>query len=467
MAKKSTVTSTSPKHSPKTESKRTPKNVPEVEPNNAPKLRPAKLPKPATIKAPITTPETLTISIYSLPSWDSDHSTNPHRYGNDGKAIGEFHTEGDAKEWLRNNECFGHFAAVERINGKIGKSWHIEIEPLDVEPENDLGLLDDDELDDAQLLNPDVVRAKIENAKLKAELKALSQNGGQSSIASLLQGIRMLDEMRGQANPQKSLVDQLREIKEINDLIAPRREQPHANAPQPTLSEEEALLKTLLRADKGKLIIDKISSGLLKKAIGDTAESEANPWIELARDVISSGQAAEIVKVAMGGLGSLFTPLFHKPPIQQPAQPQIIASAAMAQPPMPEPTTPPALNQPEPTAQQFGGQSPEEIAVMVAIRRLVARILPAMQMNADPIPTVNLLVSHCDVFPEHAPLIQLWMQGPAESLLMMLNQNVPEAQAITAMPHALEWTQKLQAAYFADEEESEENGAQDGTTKQQ
>ncbi|HMY75433.1 MAG TPA: hypothetical protein PLQ88_26675 [Blastocatellia bacterium] len=473
MAKRNTSTPTSPKQSPKTEpkaeSRRTPKKAPDAEPNGAPKQRPAKPPKPAPIKAPVTTPETSRISIYSLPFWDSDHSTSPHCYGNNGKAIGEFHTEGDAKEWLRNNERFGHFAAVERINGRIGKSWHIEIEPLEVEPENDLEWLEDDDLEDAQLLNPDVVRAKIENAKLKAELKALSQNGGQSSIASLLEGIKMLDEMRGQANPQKSLVEQLREVKEIYEFANPRREPsvPAPRQPEP-FDPEVAVINMLAKNDES--LMTRLSKGLVGKLLGDKAAEEPEPWYaELAKDIIKSGQAPLIARELMSGLGSLFTPFLPKPAMQ-PAQPPIAGQTPMSA-TLQTPTQTPALNTPEPTAPQFGGQSQDEIAAMVAVRRLIGRILPAMQMNTDPIPIVTLLISHCDVLPEHEPLIQAWMEAPAESLLLLLNQNVPEAQQITSLPHALEWTQKLQAAYLTDEEEPEEHltekGAQDGTTNPQ
>lgn len=472
MAKNNNVTPTAPKQTPKTEPKRTPKTAPEIETDNAPKQPPIKPPqrppKPAPIKAPITTPETSTIAIYSLPFWNEDHSINPHRYGNGGKSIGEFHTEGDAKEWLRDNECFGHFAAVERNKGKLGKAWHIEIELLEEEAEDGLGMLDGDDLDDSQLLNPDVVRAKIENARLKAELKALSQNGGQSSIASLLEGIRMLDEMRGQANPQKSLVEQLREVKEIYEFTNPRRE-PSAPAPrQPEPLDPEIALLSMLAKDED--LMARISKGLAGKLFGEKVAEEPDPWADIVKDVIKSGQAPMIVREAISGLGSLLSPFLPKSAAQQPAQ-----NHAPAEPPMTAASEnaaqPPALNQAGPQAQQFGGQSPEEIAVMVAVQRLIGRILPAMQMNVEPGPIVDLLISHCDVFPEQEPMIQAWMQAPAESLLLLLNQNVPEAQPITALPHALEWTQKLQAAYFPDDEQSEENsaenGGQDGTTNQQ
>lgn len=462
MQKKDTILPNAPKSAPKAKSKIAPMAAAEVAPDATPKQSARTRPQRSPIIAPVSTPETSTLSPYFLPHWEADHSTSPHRYGNGGKSLGEFHTEGDAKDWLARNGHYGHFALVERINGRIMKSWHIEIEPWEEEPEDDLGMLDEDDLDDAQLLNPDVVRAKIENAKLKAELKALSQNGGQGSFVEMLEAVKMLDEMRGQRQQPKTLAEQLREVKEINELINPRREQPQPQQPQQSqLSEEEVLLKTILSADGGKLI-DRIGDGLLKKVMGEGGTSATDSWLDFAKDALASGQAAEIVKAAFGGIGSLFSSVMPIRP--QPMQPTIQPTAAQQQQPQQQQQQPEQPQQPPETQPQ------DSQVLQMAIERMVGRILPAMAINGDVILISNTLVSFCDVFPEQRPMIDGWMSAPAENLLAMLGQMVPGAAQVIAQPHALDWMQRLQTAYLNSEDEPEtegtenEKGAEDGTT---
>src|SRR5262245_4995082 len=139
------------------------RRAPITEPEQAPRQRPRRTRKSAPIAAPVVSPEGYSISFYPLPNWDSDHSTSPHSYGNRGMGVYQSHTEPDGKAFLRDSEMYGHFAAVERINGKIGKSWHVEIEPPEEETgDDDLSYLDPDdiELDDAALLNPETFRDK-------------------------------------------------------------------------------------------------------------------------------------------------------------------------------------------------------------------------------------------------------------------------------------------------------------------
>ncbi len=429
MPKKNNVASVTPKPEPKTTSKPTTKVKPKVTSESEPKTKPERTPKNAPIITPVTTSEISTISIYSLPDWDADHSTSPHRYGNGGKSFGEFHTEGDAKDWLRRNGYEGHFAAAERIKGKFVKSWHIEIELWEDDAGNDFEMLDEDDLDDNQLSNPDVVRAKIENARLKAELKALSQNGGHSSIVELLQGYKLLNEMQGQGTPQKSLAEQLRELKEVNEIISPPRREPQHSTPQ--LSDDAVILNALA---KNEGIAGKVKD-LVRGIFSDKGDKEEITFADVAMEAVKNGELAKTVEAAVNGLGSLVLSML---PRQQHAAPPMVEQPMQAHSQMPQGSAPHAQ---------------ADNLVSAAVERLIGHILPAMDINDDVIPANNALVSFCDLFPEHAPMINSWMRAQPEYLLALLAQATPQAEAIVSKPHAADWVKRLQTTFLTDEPE--------------
>lgn len=432
-----------PIRTPKTEPKQASKPILKTEPDDLPKskakARPQRTPKPAPINAPMTTPDTYTLLFYSLPDWDSDHSISPHRYGNNGKQLGEFHTEADAKEWLRRNNFYGHFAAVERVNGRIGKSWHIEIESLEEfdfdDSESDLGLLDEDELDDAQLRNPDVVRAKIENARLKAELKAASRNGAQSSVSELLEGVRMLDEMRGQSAPQKSIVEQLREVKEINEIISPRREQSQPTAQHPQLSDDAVILNALANNDA---IVSKVKS-LMKGFFSDKAEKEEISLADVAMEAVKSGQLSKSIEAAGGALQGIVAMILPRRAEQQPQTPQLeqqTQSAPMAGQATPQPIAP---------------STPE-----AAYQQTLMHVLTELEKNAPIEPVIMSIDAFFIQYPQYQDTVCNFLSMPPKELLAIIGK-IPGADHLPTLPHAENWIDQLQKQMFPEDDETEDS----------
>jgi len=430
-----------PKAEPKRASKRPPEAATGDTPKNRPKPRPQRTPKPAPINSPNTTPETITLSPYSLPHWELDRSSNPHRYGNGGKALGEFHTEADIKDWLRRNGHTGHFAIVERINGKIGKSWHIEIEPLEEfdlidDSDSDLSLLDEDDLDDAQLLNPDVVRAKIENAKLKAELKAASRNGAQTSVSELLQSIKMLDELRGQGAQQKSFIEQFREIKEVNELIIPRREQPQPTAPQPRLSDDAVILNALANNDA---IAGKVKN-LVKSIFTDKAEKEEISLADVAMEAVKNGELSK----SIGALGTVAQNIFA----------MFVPGGAQQQPMPPQQTPQPQpAQQSQPTTMdaQPAQQSISAISPDAAYQETMSQVLTMLANNSPVEEAVKTINGFLFLYPQYADAIDMQL-GQAPEMLLSTISAIPGCEPLAMLTHAKEWIENFQKAFFPDEE---------------
>ncbi len=444
----------------KTASKRVPtrvsKNPPKTDPNPAPKQRPRRTPRPAPIVAPIITPEQSLnpIRVYSLPHWEEpgpyQESLSPHAYGNGGKMLGQWYTQADAEEGLRaEGHCEDtpdkrHFAFVRIIDNKLGKGkqWHDTVLPDDDAGDNDLSYLDPDDigLDDSDLLNPVVVRAKIENAKLRAQLDAASRNG-HGGLGELLEGVKFVEEIKRQAAPQKSLAEQIREAKEIAEIVTPRRES--NPAPQPQRSDEEILVSTIMRNPD---VADKISGSVFKKLLGGESFKEGPTWEEVAYKAIENGEASKIanalVNLVSTGLGNLFSAFAPKPAelAQQAPQAPTNQTTQSAQAPQIAPAETPALpeiaQQPQATQPQIE-QGPMQMAPVDA---LVYSLIAAMEKQAPIADAQNLINIAIVRNPELGDSVDEILNLPVDQILRMLTAyHSPVAQ----MTHAREWLQSF------------------------
>lgn len=122
----------------------------------------------------------------------------------------------------------------------------------------------------------------------------------------------------------------------------------------------------------------------------------------------------------------------------------------------------PANNQPgfsTPEQSQNGSAPPQAMgADMQAYQRLVGRLLSAMASNAEIDPVVTAIDGFCELFPEHQRMIEDLLSTPAETVLQFIGQNVPSAQSVVNAPHALEWMQKLQAAFAPSDDDQKASG---------
>jgi len=466
--KKTTVTpngtrNAPPKTSPINKPTRTSKREPKAAPKAAPKPRPTR----TLISEPIITPDNYTLSIYALPNWADDHSINPHKYGNGGRALGEFHTEADAKQWLRDNDQYGHFAAVERIAGRIGKSWHVEIEPPDNDAGDDdliddeLGMLDPDlDVDDADLMNPAIVRAKIENAKLRAELNA-SRNGAHGSITELLEGVKMIEELRRQAAPQRSLVEEYRAAKELVEMVTPRREPNPAPATQQI--DPEASVFQMLARDGA--FVDKIADGIIGKLVRGESSKDESGWETVAMEAIRSGQAAAMVNSLMSGLQGIVAMILPPKTQQQtmPAHPDQRAQHAPAiQAQQLAPQVMPEAAQPA-TAEGAQQPAPEIAKTGDPYTAMLTDVITTLMRN-DP---VDGAIKRVDGFillaPQYAEFINGQFAQDAETLLGAISA-IPGCEQIAQLPHAKGWIEQFQAGFFDEEgeEASEDSPAEEG-----
>jgi hypothetical protein len=380
-------------------------------------------------------------------------------------AVYQSHTEADGKASLRDSEMYGHFAAVERINGKIGKSWHVEIEPPDQDAGAHFTPLDPDEYDDETLSDPKVVRAEMKAHKLQAQLDALrdthTRNGYDPFTKTVLE--QVLPQI---IKPPKSAFEEIREAKELMAELTPRREVNQAPAPQPAVDPKVEALKLIA----GDPELRDIAKDAALEIFGVKRNNDSSPWAEVANKFLDHPQfpqvaqsavnaAVNLVGNALSGFASLFAP---KPP-QMPAQaPQ--QTAPTVQPPQQAQTAPQVAQAqtqalPEAAQQQPTQAAPEQGPPLSPQDAFLYGLIGACEQNM-PIEQVRNFVNLSLIRnPELEDSLDQLLNLPTDQLLgLAVSIHPPLAQA----QHAKPWLESLIAALTS---EGDEEGDFDQVTE--
>jgi hypothetical protein len=374
-------------------------------------------------------------------------------------------TEADAKRWARDHAPCEVVAITEKVNGKIVQSREYELpESEEDASDDDLSLLDPDDidLDDTDLLNPAIVRAKIENAKLRAQLEAKNAHGG---LGELIEGVRFVEEIKRQAAPQKSFVEQVREAKEIVDIVSPRREVNPASAPvPPTVDPKLEALKAIV----GDPELREIAKDAALEIIGVKRKGDSDPWAAVADKLLDHPQfptiaqgavnaAVNLVGNALSGFASFFAPRQAPAPTQQAPAPQAPAVQPTQQPPQVAPIeTPQSL--PEAQQQQASQPAPETTNVDPYVGMLT-RVITMMANNAPADEAVKTVNGFLLLNPAAGELIDDQFGQDPDTLLGAI-ATIPGCEQIAKLGHAKSWIEQFQAKFF-----DEGNGEFDQVTE--
>jgi|GEM_PF-4390538 len=462
----------SPKAPPKAKTMRTTeaatKRASKAEPENTQKrasklrARPAAkiISNLAPVRAPVpTVSEIPTIAVYSLPEWNSNHSISPHHYGNGGKQLAEFPSEQDAKHWLRINGQFGHYAFVERRNGRIGASWHVEIEPPEEEAGfdadltgEDLASLDEDDLDQLSAEGETVpirelhLRTKL--AKLEGELKSRTNGGSQSSIAEMVQALKSLDELRGAQQPQKSpiasLVEEIAALEKAKAILMPRAPNP---APAPAPESPEVKLLDALLSDDGFI------SKVVRKYTGDNGSSggdESTLKIILEQAPAACQAFGQFVVAPVVSAFQVVRQENEVARIRAQAGPQSQPQMGQPQPVLTQQTSPQAM----PEQPQHGRQPIGQNADIPPGQALLNYLIGALAQNS-PVEQVAAQVRYFIIAqPELGESVDELLNTRPQDLLSMACAIHPP---VSDVPGALDWLKLLQEALMADDEDDPES----------
>lgn len=109
--------------------------------------------------------------------------------------------------------------------------------------------------------------------------------------------------------------------------------------------------------------------------------------------------------------------------------------------------------------QATGNQPPDTPPPMppdvVAQQRLLAVLTNAMRLNSDVATVLPALDGFAELFPEHRNNVEGLIAADTQQLLGMLPQFYQPAAEVVGLPHAVEWVEKLKAAYFGENSDGE------------
>lgn len=334
--------------------------------------------------------------VYRLPRYEIDNKTDPKSRTRVGKVPFSWDYELEIqRRWARPGES-NHFVIVAKKDGQHVQNGTLPVfscEPLPIEERISSGI---DQLPPVQQPVATPVAAPYP--------------------APIAEPVSI-------PTPKEQLKEALELVKMIQGISGVNVGNPAPAAAAP-IDPELAVLQVLA---KDETFSAKLSKGLLSKFFGDVKE-EPDPWADVAKEALRSGQAGELLKVAISSIGETIRGFFPQQTVNAPA--------AAAQPQQPLPTAPP----PEQS-------SPQELT---PAEHLLSFVLEQCHRNAPREAVADQIFTFADQVNETDPLnsvdwyIRAFALMPPDDALAFVNQSVPGAERVTTQPHAKAWTTELQ-----------------------
>lgn len=279
-------------------------------------------------------------------------------------------------------------------------------------------------------LTPQYIEAIVKSAMLQTKAP-------DSGFEQFLQTAKILKEVNASSPPQKSLIEQVKELEELKVLLGVNKPEPRAAAvePDPTLS----VLKMLMNdPDQAANMSSKL--GALFTGENPLPEKETNIW-DVVKDLgvpLLQALAPVLLPMVTNAINAQAAPVaepmpatMHPMPPAQPATNQTPPAQAIP------PTSPPA----QPTAPTVN-----------AYQRILGRILQAMEIGITPEFIANEIESATQQDETLAAMLDSVLGMPPAQLLQGLASLSPEAKRICELPTALTWLTELQDQFPTEDE---------------
>lgn len=349
--------------------------------------------------------------VYRLPRYDLDNRTDPMSRKRVGAFPFTWEYEAEIqKRWARPSES-NHFLIVMRKNGQHVKNGTLPVfscEPLPIDERIPSGA--------EQAPQPVVVPAAAPYPVQVIEQQPLP-------------------------SPKEQLREALELVKMVQGISGTSANPAPAAAP---MDPELAVLQVLA---KDETFANKLSKGLLSKFFGDVKE-EPDPWADVAKEALRSGQAGELLKVAISSIGETIRGFFPQQPNNAPAA----AAQPPAQQPMPTAAPPEQLQQQQPV-------TPEDHLLSLVLEKCYRKVPP--KAARDQIIKFADDTNYTDPANSVDWYIDAFAAMPTDDALAFVNSYVPGSEQVTTMPHAKAWIAELQQLLIPTDE-----GEDDGNEHQ-
>lgn len=387
---------------------------------SAPQPRVLRVVAAAGSRAPFSPDDDVdSLDVYALPNYAINGKTDRAHQVWCGQVV-------NSPDWLTQIQSIwggGVYVVRERkANGAFGKSQTVNVSPLpEVEAGTENDELPDDEdfaEDDGLFVDPRLLALERQNHRLQIELARMAERE------------QLRAESPSKPIPQKSFLEQLRELKEAELLLTPTSANNTNPQQQPRSLADE--LTELMRGDLIKQIRDLYRNP--DRPISNSEDEEKRPsnvWDFLMAAVDSP--IAEALTPILNALGQ-----------------NVIAANA---PNVTDQATPaPSVSQPQSPQHLAHAASPE-----AAYQQLLTQVFAALENDAPIEPVITAIDGFFLQHPQYEQPVINFLSYPPKDLLATVAQ-LPGASHFSELPHAERWIIRFQQSLFSEDE----NGAQGG-----
>lgn len=286
--------------------------------------------------------------------------------------------------------------------------------------------------------------------------QVIVQGDGQQTVMPSIKDIMKVQ--------REALKEQLEMAKLMREAYGFAPEQPQQ---QQTTDPKIAALQLIAENPD---VMEKIGSGIAKTVLGSKGGDDSDPWAEVAKEAIRSGQASEIVASLIREIMAPFRNMWGN---------QNNGQAQMAQAPLQNQPTEQAAQVPLLQTQQQGVEGNQQNAptgrgsteLPQGVQNQAQTITPAEQALAvviancaqktPPQIVADQLLKHADLLNEQAPIysidgyLDMFAIMPVDDALEFVKTQ-PGGEQVASLPHAKEWTAELQRLIQEAGQEGEE-----------
>lgn len=322
---------------------------------------------------------------------------------------------------------------------------------------------------------------KSETVNIAAPPKPLMPESPQALPNPQAYTLPFISPVEAQPAPAPAPVDPIKQFREFLNLQKLMREaigepQQQANptpftAPAP-VDPEVAFLQVLANDDS---VVEKLSRGVIGKLMGKGDAGDADPWADVVKEAIKSGQGAELLRVGIEAIFNGFSGLF-------PQRGSNNGMATMGAPALANNAQPEAGHRENQADGHQGAHRPSQLSAQSAE---VLRPGDAEPTSDSPViePTEELLIFVINQCARNAPVqavfsgitrfadqlreddpmngemvdfyVEQFAEMSATDALAFVAGQVPGGEQVAALPHAAAWTQELQERLKKNLEESD------------
>lgn len=281
--------------------------------------------------------------------------------------------------------------------------------------------------------------------------QVIVQSDGQQTVMPSIKDIMKVQ--------REALKEQLEMAKLMREAYGFAPETPQSQQPVDTDPEIAALRLIAKNPD----VMEKIGAGIAKTVLGSKAGDDTDPWAEVAKEAIRSGQASEIVASLIREIMAPFRNMWgnqnngQAPMAQTQVQNQQAEQASI----------------PEGVSQSGEGMGAESVArledasvgqeqpVMAPEEHALQVLIENCRRQVPVKIAFDRLIAYADMLNEQAPqysidgyISEFALMTPDQAIEFVKTQ--PNGEAVASLPHAQQWTAELQRLIKEAGQEGEE-----------